>query len=264
MPELPDVEIFKRYVDATALHQTIKEVSAKSRQILRGVSPQTLAQKLQGHQLASTWRHGKCLFLQLEEHGGSLVLHFGMTGFLKYCKDGKAMPPYTRLLLGFSNGAYLAFACQRMLGKVAFADDDQAYIEERGLGPDALALEWEPFKERLAAKRRSIKAALMDQGLLAGIGNIYSDEILFQVRVHPHTEVSKLSEAVLHQIYKTIRAVLEQAIQCQVDPTRMPQSWLLPHRDPKGQCPSCGEALLRDKVNQRSAYLCPNCQKKNA
>ena len=264
MPELPDVEVFKRYADSTALYQTINEVSVKSYQILRGVSPQTLVQKLQGHQLASSRRHGKFLFLQLAEHRGSLVLHFGMTGFLKYCKDGKAMPPHTRLLLGFARGAYLAFDCQRMLGEVTFAEDDQAYIEARGLGPDALQLEWEPFKERMAAKRSSIKAALMDQGLMAGIGNIYSDEILFQVRLHPHTAVSKLSEERLYQIYKTMQAVLAQAIQCQVDPTRLPQSWLLPHRDPRGQCPSCGEALVRDKVNQRSTYLCPNCQKKHA
>jgi formamidopyrimidine-DNA glycosylase len=264
MPELPDVEVFKRYVDSTALHQTISEVSVKSRQILRGVSPQTLVQKLQGHQLASSRRHGKLLFLQLAEHGGSLVLHFGMTGFLKYCKDGETMPPHTRLLLGFAYGAYLAFDCQRMLGEVAFAADDRAYIEARGLGPDALQLEWEPFKERMATKRNSIKAALMDQGLMAGIGNIYSDEILFQVRLHPYTAVNKLSEQRLHQIYKTMKAVLAQAIQYQVDPTRMPQSWLLPHRDPRGQCPSCGEALVRHKVNQRSAYFCPHCQKQNA
>ena len=104
----------------------------------------------------------------------------------------------------------------------------------------------------------------MDQGLRAGIGNIYSDEILFQARIHPYTVVSQLNEELLHRIYTTMRAVLEQAIQCQGDPTRMPQTWLLPHRAPRGQCPNCGEALVRDKVNQRSAYLCPHCQKQNA
>jgi formamidopyrimidine-DNA glycosylase len=87
---------------------------------------------------------------------------------------------------------------------------------------------------------------------------------LFQVRLHPHTAVSNLSAEMLHQIYTTMKAVLEQAIQSQVDPTRLPQSWLLPHRDPQGHCPGCGEKLVRHKINQRSAYLCPNCQRKNS
>jgi formamidopyrimidine-DNA glycosylase len=113
-------------------------------------------------------------FVSPLEHG----LHFGMTGFLRYCKDETAMPLHTRLLLGFEHGAYLAFVCQRMLGTVAFTEDDQAYIETRGLGPDALALVWESFKKRLAARKCSIKSALMDQGLLAGLGNLYSDEIV--------------------------------------------------------------------------------------
>jgi formamidopyrimidine-DNA glycosylase len=150
-----------------------------------------------------------------------------------------------------------------MLGGVAFAEDEQAYIKERGLGPDALTLAWEPFMERLAARRGAIKSALMDQRLLAGLGNLYSDEVLFQARLHPQTEVTTLSAEALHQVYKTMQAVLEQAIASHADPTRLPQSWLLPHRHRRGPCPSCGKALVRHKVNQRSAYLCPNCQRLN-
>jgi formamidopyrimidine-DNA glycosylase len=142
------------------LHQTINKVSVKSRKILRAVSPQTLAQKLKGHKFASSRHHGKFLFIELEDKRGDLVLHFGLSGFLKYFKDEEDMPPHTRLLLGFSNRTYVAFDCQRMLGEVDFAEDVEAYIKARGIGPDALELQWERFKERLAAKSSSIKGVL--------------------------------------------------------------------------------------------------------
>ena len=184
MPELPDVEIFKRYLDATALDQKITRVSVQNRTVLRHISPQAIARKLKGRKLESSLRHGKFLFGQLDKNG-SVIFHFGMTGFLKYFKHESEAPEHTRVRMDFSNGPFLAYVCPRMFGEVDYTTDVNKYINERGLGPDALALTSKEFKDRFAGKKNSIKSALMDQKLLAGIGNVYSDEILFQARVHP-------------------------------------------------------------------------------
>ena len=118
-----------------------------------------------------------------------------------------------------------------MFGEVDHTLDLDQYIEERGLGPDALALTWKQFKNRLTGKKSSIKSALMDQKLLGGIGNVYSDEILFQARVHPQDRVDRLSERTLVRVYETMKTVLSKTIRYQADPHRVPKSWLLPHRE---------------------------------
>lgn len=137
MPELPDVEVFKQYLDATSLHQEIEDVDVRNRKILEDTSVQELGKGLNGRRLESTYRHGKYLFAQLDDDNW-LMLHFGMTGKLKYFKVMEKEPEHDRLLLEFSNGYHLAYDCQRMLGHVALIEDAAAFIEEKELGPDAL------------------------------------------------------------------------------------------------------------------------------
>ena len=260
MPELPDVEIFKRYLDATALNQKIARVSVKNKTVLQHISPQALARNLKGRRLQSSQRHGKFLFARLDRQG-AVVFHFGMTGFLRYFKSTAEEPEHTRVRFDFSNGACLGYVCQRMFGEVDYVRDITQYIQARELGPDALALTWNEFKGRLASKKSSIKSALTDQSLLAGIGNVYADEIFFQARVHPQDKPQRLSERDLSQIYKAMKNVLKKAIRSEADPHRVPKTWLLPRRGRNTQCPRCGKKLLRVTINQRSAYLCPNCQR---
>jgi formamidopyrimidine-DNA glycosylase len=261
MPELPDVEIFKRYLDATALNQKIARVSVKNTMVLRHIAPQTLARSLKGRALRSSRRHGKFLFGLLDKDG-SVIFHFGMTGFLKYFKDKAEEPEHTRVRMDFSNGSFLGFVCPRMFGEVDHTRDVNRYIEERGLGPDALAVSWAEFKDRLSGTKSSIKSALMDQQVLAGIGNVYSDEILFQARVHPQDRVDRLSQRTLNKVYQMMRSVLKKTVRYQADPDQVPRRWLLPHRAKGAKCPRCGKALNRLAISQRSAYVCPNCQRK--
>jgi formamidopyrimidine-DNA glycosylase len=260
MPELPDVEIFKKYLDATALNQKIARVIVKNPRVTRNTSPQAIAHNLTGHKLQLSHRHGKFLFGQLDKNGAA-VFHFGMTGFLKYFSDKAEEPKHTRVRFDFSNGGFMGYVCPRMFGEVDYTRDVNQYIEKRRLGPDALAVTWKQFRERLAGRKSSIKSALMDQTLLAGIGNVYSDEILFQARVHPQRGVDRLSEGILYRIYKTMRSVLNKTIRYQADPRRVPKSWLLPHREKRAHCPRCGKGIQRVIINQRSAYVCPNCQR---
>jgi formamidopyrimidine-DNA glycosylase len=139
MPELPDVEIFRRYLNAKALNRKIARVSVKNTTVTRNTSPRAIARHLGDRRLRSSRRHGKFLFGLLDQDG-AVVFHFGMTGFLKYFKEKAEEPKHTRVRFEFSNGAFLGFVCPRMFGQVDYTNDMNQYIEERRLGPDALAI----------------------------------------------------------------------------------------------------------------------------
>src|SRR5215207_4390014 len=196
MPELPDVEVFKRYVNSTSLHQKIESVKVRNTKILGDVSARELQSTLKGRRFESTRRHGKNLFVGLDD-GGWLLMHFGMTGRLKYFKDTDQDPPHDRFLISFENQYHLAFDCQRMFGKGNLIEDLEEFIREKKLGPDPLELNSSSFRERFEGRKDAVKSALMNQQVVAGVGNIYSNEILFQARVHPGTGVEQLDDAAL-------------------------------------------------------------------
>jgi formamidopyrimidine-DNA glycosylase len=259
MSELPDVEIFKQYLDVTSLHRKIESAKVPDKWILESISENRLANVLEGKTFHSTRRHGKCLFVELNDQT-FLVLHFGMTGFLKYFKKMDRKPEHTRLLIEFANGYLLAYDCQRMLGKVSFTKDIEKFIRANVLGVDAMEVDRETFKDLLGTTRARVKSVLMNQKLLAGIGNFYSDEILFQAEVHPKTKANTLNEERLKRIFSQMRKVLKTAIDCRADPEKLPKSYLLPQRHSKGKCPRCGIAIAKKKTYGRSAYFCPKCQ----
>lgn len=261
MPELPDVEIFRQYLDATSLHQSIEAVDIKGEGMVKGISGKKLRERLENNQFESSRRHGKYLFAGLAD--GWLVLHFGMTGFLKYYKDPAKEPEHDRLCIGFDNGFHLAYDCQRKLGEIGFTEDPAAFAGEKGLGPDAMdpALDEDSFKKILSRSRGSVKGALMNQDMLAGIGNVYADEILFQSGVHPKAKVKGLSEQTLDDLFRVMREdVLPTAIARRADPARFPEDYIIPHRKKGGHCPKCGGPLEQVKVSGRTTYLCPECQ----
>ena len=261
MPELPDVEVLRRYVKATALHQKIEEVEVHSPEMLYGVSARTLRTQLKGNRFEITDRYGKHLFIGLND-GQWLTLHFGMTGSLAYFKILRKVPSYTRLLITFSNGFHLAYDSQRKLGMIGLIKDTSAFVLLKGLGPDALDsdLAVSDLKRLFAGKRASIKSTLMDQRVIAGIGNIYSDEILFQSRIHPEARAGELDNETTKTLLRAIKHVLRIAIDRQADPERLPASWLLTSRQPNGICPKCGTHLARTQLAGRTAYFCMNCQ----
>lgn len=259
MPELPDVETFKRYLDATSLHTPIEGVDVES-DILGEVSRRRLGGALRGHPLVKTRRHGKWLFAHVDD-GPWLALHFGMTGWLSYAK-GPAPDEeddHVQLLLTFDDGYHLAYHCIRKLGTVDLVDEPDAFVRDEGLGPDALALDADAFGDVLGT-RGGVKTALMRQETLAGIGNIYADEILFQARIHPRVALGDLDADDRRRLHRVLRRVLRRAIERGADPDRLPSSWLLPHREEGASCPRCGGRVDHIEVGGRSTYLCPRCQ----
>ena len=259
MPELPDLEAFRRYVDATALHQPISGVQVKAPAVLKDIGPEELRRELVGNRFQSTARYGKRLFSGLEDDRW-LTLHFGMTGELKYFRDLEDEPEYDRLLISFQNGYHLAYLSRRKLGEVRLIEDWEDFVQSKDLGPDALDLQEEDFFELLSDRRGMIKSALMDQQLIAGIGNIYSDEILFQAGVHPRAQVQDLRPEVISRIFASMQEALQEAIADQANPTEFPPHYLTPHRGPEEKCPRCETPLEKIKVSGRGAYFCPACQ----
>ncbi len=263
MPELPDVEIFRRYLNATSLHQEIERVEIRrSRQMLEGVSARTLRTRLEGHAFDAVRRHGKYVFAGLDG-GDWLVLHFGMTGYPAYFRDIGREPPHARLLMGFANGFHLAYVSQRMFGTISMTDDVEGFVTAKRLGPDALApdLDLDAFRGRLSGRRATAKSALLNQRIIAGIGNIYSDEILFQAGVHPSLRIDRLDEEAVRRLFHSMKRVLNTAIEKRVDPDRFPRTYIAPRRGPGGRCPKCGRELIRERIAGRSAYYCPHHQK---
>ena len=261
MPELPDVEVFKRYLDSNALHKKIQGVSILNIKILGNVTGKKLQESLIGREFSSTKRHGKHLFVEISG-GDWLAMHFGMTGYLKYFKEKDEQPKYDRLQFDFSNGYHLGYYSKRLLGRVDWVENPDTIITASHLGPDLLAedFNFKAFKEVLANSKGIIKSALMNQEHFAGLGNIYSDEILFQAGTHPKTKVDKLDEKALKILFNKLKSVLETAIECGADPGKLPKRYLIPQRKKGGQCPVCGTAIQQIKISARSAYICPICQ----
>ncbi len=265
MPELPDVENYGRYFREHALGQVIENVGVSDKRVLRKLPPARLRRRVTGRCFVEVRRHGKHLLARLDD-GGWVTLHFGMTGSLAYFKgDG---PPHDRLRFDFANGTHLGLIDPRRFGKAGTAQDAESFIAAEKLGPDALdgVLTLARFRALLAGRKGTIKAALMDQSLIAGIGNLFSDEILFRARIHPKAAVARLDAARIGKLYRTMRSTLRQAIargagdDAFID--RLPKSWFLPHRDKGAHCPRCGGPIDVLRFPGRSAYYCPRCQKR--
>jgi formamidopyrimidine-DNA glycosylase len=232
-----------------------------SPEMVRGISPKKLRQELKGHEFVSTGRHGKYLFAQLDS-GKDLVLHFGMTGHLKYFIDPKQSPSYVRLLIQFASGYNLAFDCLRKLGRISFANDRSEFIADKKLGPDVLAddFDFAAFEEIVSNKKGSVKSILMNQHTVAGVGNLYADEILFQSRINPSQRINELSKAKKKRLFDAIKPVLIATIERKANWAKLPKNYLLNDRGKEGKCPLCKTPLNRETVAGRTTYYCPKHQ----
>jgi formamidopyrimidine-DNA glycosylase len=262
MPELPEVQNFKRCLDATSLHQRIIGVDVRSPYILKGVSGRELARRLKGRCFESSCRHGKHLFVRAD-HDLWLRLHFGMTGSLHYFKHQEQAPKHTRVLFVFANAHCLAFEDQRKFGEIGLIEDVNEFLKKRALGPDALDITLSQLREIFGKHRGAVKTILLNQKLIAGIGNIYADEILFRARIHPATQASALKDKTVSKLFRAGRDILKKAIEAKADMDRMPKSWLLPHRGKGGKCPRCGRELKSATIGGRTAWFCAHCQKRH-
>lgn len=211
MPELPEVEIMRRYFNESTLNKTIVALDFLDElEKVYKSSPALIEESLLGHQFKETERIGKYLFARIS--GGSwLHLHFGMTGNLELFQ-GDNVPKYARLVFHFENGDKLAFCDLRKFGVIEIVDNPESYQQKAKIGKDFLTISFEEFSEKLSKPAVAIKTSLLNQKLFAGIGNWIADEMLFDAGIHPLRISKEVKPNELQKLYRAGQKIIETAI----------------------------------------------------
>ena len=256
MPELPEVETYTRYFARHALHQRIARVQVLDERILGEIRKDAFVRKLKGREFTQVRRHGKHLFA--DAGPAWLHLHFGMTGDLAY---GAEIPRFAKIVFVFDGGGQLTFEDMRLFGLAELVDDPEAFIRERKLGPDPLALTAAKFAALVGKRRGAIKSLLMTQEIIAGLGNLYVDEMLFQTAVHPRRPVDGLRAEEVRALYAAMRRILREAIARRARESELPRSYLFNHREVGERCRRCGGTIRKTVVFGRTTYFCARHQR---
>lgn len=259
MPELPEVEGYKVYIDSTCLHKKITAFECRDNRLLK-TAPANFEKHLVNKELTETQRIGKYLFVKTSGEK-TLVIHFGMTGRPNYYKSKEDRPKYGHIVLTFENGFHFAYENKRKFGWWDLIDSIQDYKEARKLSDDARDLSLKDFKAALRKRKTFIKAVLMDQSVAAGIGNWMADDILYQSKTHPETKVQNLSDKDIESIFKAMKNVIEVAIENDAHYPDFPDYFLIHNRKEGATCFHTGGEIQKIKVGGRSTYFSPEWQK---
>ena len=271
MPELPDVEATRRYLVSQGLvGVTITEAELLWSRAVREPSDREFKSWVAGCRVEEVRRRAKYLILGLKGRSPcSLLLHLRMTGSLQIQKAEDKRPRYTRNILYLDDGRELRFVDPRKLGAMWLVEDEDEVLS--GLGPEPLDPEFTPqaLGDQLSPRNAPVKALLCDQSVVAGIGNIYADEVLFLARVHPLKLGRELSEQDIEALHQAIVTRLREATEILAPlaaggspPTegREGLKHLLVPRSEGPPCGGCRESIRRTVVRGRSTYFCPRCQ----
>lgn len=272
MPELPEAETVARELARHLVGRRLTRVRVLRQDVVHG-DGRPFAQAVAGRAVLNVGRRGKRVVLELAPRG-SLVFHMGMSGRVSVCAARGRVAPHTHLRMGIGGTREeVRFVDPRRFGGVWFVDDGVEPVCRplRELGLEPLTLTAARFR-RVLQRRRQLKALLMDQYVVAGLGNIYCDESLHAARLHPLTRADTLDAAAAGRLLRAIKATLRRAIQYN-------GSTLMDYRQPNGQpggfqrlhrvyqregqpCRACGALVVRALVAGRSTFFCPRCQKK--
>jgi len=262
MPELPEVEHQLKFFKKVALGQRVKRVSITAPNIIRRPGPRRFAAGMIGREFVRVERRGKYLIVSLD-NGKYLILHFGMGGELYFYRDTAGRPDYTRIEFFLESGWRLGFTCPRKICRVMLVDEPSEVPALRDMGREPLgrSLSYSYFSRIIEeSPGRLIKPLLMDQRKIAGVGNIYADEILFDARVRPDRKAATLSEGEIKLLHQATRRVLRAALKSGRDPD-FPSDFLVSRSWRSAPCSVCGNPIERKTIGGRTAYFCLNCQK---
>ncbi len=272
MPELPEVETVVRGLRAALPGKRITEIRFNKTDFID--NPAEVAENLPGKRVATVRRHGKFIVFDLvdgDSRSTALLIHLGMTGQLIVTPAEAPSSPHTHIFFSLDNGRELRYTDIRRFGRVQFLPEgiDGSSLAELGL--DALDTCEKEFIERLRGRKARIKALLLDQRVLRGMGNIYTDESLWRARIHPARIAATLKNDELRNLYKAVQKILKDAIRLKgssvsdyVDSDGNRGEFQLRHRVymRKGEkCFRCGTLIQRMIVAGRSSYFCPHCQR---
>jgi formamidopyrimidine-DNA glycosylase len=276
VPELPEVETIRRELDREAAGKRIKTVEVHGTRSVRRQTKKQFTSRLEGAKVKSVRRVGKHLVLDLDT-GDVLVIHLRMSGQLLKAQPKDPMAKHTHVVITFTQGGQVRFVDPRTFGEMFVTTRDELTQEipelaELGMDPVDEPVSWVRFGELLMSRTTKLKPLLTDQGLVAGLGNIYSDEVLFEAGLRHDRVPQSLSTMEVRRLYRAIVEVLHEAIkhrgstladQQYVDLYGRPGEFQLLHQvyGREGEpCPRCRTPIVRAKVGGRSTYYCPNCQ----
>ena len=273
MPELPEVETVRRSLLAAAAGQEITGIRLRDfpgvlgEQRLEDVAARTI-----GRTIRDVRRRAKYLIVDLDD-GTAIVIHLRMTGVLTVTPREAEPLRFEHLALELGNGLDLRFSDQRKFGRVLHVGDREiAHLDRRlGIEPLTRAFTAAWLEERLHRRPGKIKAVILDQSLIGGLGNIYADESLFRAGIHPDRAANSLTTAEVQRLHRVIRSVLRAAIahqgttfssfaDAEGNPGRYGAVLAVYGRGGKGSCPRCGAPLVRTVIGGRGTSYCPRCQ----
>jgi formamidopyrimidine-DNA glycosylase len=276
MPELPEVETIRRQLEPQLVGRRIERAEIRDPRWSEPAPPAEIAAAIEGRVVRDVGRRGKYLDLELDDEV-HLVIHLRMTGNLLLVPDeDEDERPYVRVSFDLDDGSKLLFADPRRFGTgiVLLGDDARdAYLHARlgvePLGPDFTA---DALRALVRGRRAPVKAFLLAQERIAGVGNIYADEALFRARIHPLRPVGTLRKAQLGALRDAVVESLEAGIDARgasIDDFRHTdgargsfQDRFLVHRREGEQCPRCGTAIVKLRAAGRGTYICPRCQRR--
>jgi formamidopyrimidine-DNA glycosylase len=271
VPELPEVETTRRDLEARIRGRTIADVCFDSTGVApaRGLGPVEMADALRGRRFEGLTRRGKYLIAHLDG-GDALVLHRRMTGNLVLRRQSDPSEPYTRAVLTLDDGNELRWTDQRRFGTWILTDAPEQAIPE--IGPEPLEEGWlaEHLGTALANRTAPVKAVLLDQRRVAGLGNIYADESLHIAGIHPERPAGTLTAEEVERLHAAVRSVLSLAIELQGSSAQsyvgglgqrgsMQDEWRAYQRTGE-PCRTCGTPIDRIRVGGRGTHFCPRCQ----
>jgi len=269
MPELPEVENVRRNIVPYVLNKKIKVNILADVKLFK--SPREEIEKiLEGNQFSKIDRVGKYLFFRLKDSIYSLCVHLGMSGQL-YAHTAPIKENHLHFVLDLE-GQKLWYRDPRRFGKIFLfkTDNPKEHNLLKKVGPDALSITSEYLIKNLK-KNRPIKVQLMDQAILAGVGNIYADEVLFRIKVHPETKAKTLEDSKIEELHSELITLLEDSIKAKGSSVTYAvggenekgsfQDKLFVYRKAGQKCKVCGTKLEKIRVNQRGTTFCPSCQK---
>ncbi len=274
MPELPEVETVVRGLRAVLPGRRILNVRLGKTDFID--DPAALELQLPGSKVVAVRRHGKFIVVELEaasggKHQSSLLIHLGMTGQILTCPPEVPVVPHTHVFFGLDDGRELRYTDIRRFGRMTMLANTARESVLGRLGLDPLEASEKEFSKMIRARRAHIKALLLDQSVLRGMGNIYTDESLWRARIHPRRLGANLSDDEIHRLHGVIRRVLNEAIRLggssisdYVDAEGLPGEFQIRHRayGREGKkCSRCGKKIQRIIVAGRSSYFCPFCQR---
>lgn len=275
MPELPEVETVRRSLTDLVLHKEIKAVEIFKPAIL-ALGDEAAYAGLVGYELAEIGRRGKYLLFKLNEPADLLwVVHLRMTGKLLYHQQPEPLQKHDHARLQFADGSELVYNDTRAFGRFWLTQDAAQVSGLNSLGLEPIDAEFSAayWQEKIKCRPKTqVKVALLDQTVVAGLGNIYADEVLFQAGVHPERPLGTLTDEENQRLAQAMREILQASIEQRgttfrdyVDGNNQKggyQEFLRVFQKLNQPCPNCGQQIQRIKVAGRSSYFCPHCQLK--